>query len=347
MPFDLPRFQTRVQHNCHIADASHAGDYTLCVYLMKMRELYRWEKGYGFGDPLPGEAVGDWLREREALWERIEDEGFAPLPLDGREYDPFDADAVNAHLLDHGLVYSAGIGHNGKPHFFLGELEHAEERPRFRLMIAGTELARDLTAPPAMTRGGTIFVRRESLRRLIWEKLEEWRWNRLDNPMGRAIRCYDFENDLEGALHAMADNEIETMLLHEMGEVEAGERLGEGWESMLADLPRSRLELQLRAVRDHLADALSTLPALLERGADASLHFYFATLTPLRRDMAPRLMAAYRDWHASGDTRAFADYLDRAVPHWQGLAESLLAHHAAHGLAGGEAAMRLIDDNPL
>ena len=30
-----------VQRNCHIADARHAGDYTLCVYLLKMREFYR------------------------------------------------------------------------------------------------------------------------------------------------------------------------------------------------------------------------------------------------------------------------------------------------------------------
>ena len=58
-------------------------------------------------------------------------------------------------------------------------------------------------------------------------------------------------------------------------------------------------------------------------------------------------MAAYRDWHASGDATAFHDYLGLAVPHWQQLAEALLAHHAAEGLAGGEAAMRLIDDNAL
>ena len=27
-----------VQHNCHISDARHGADYSLCVYLMKMRE---------------------------------------------------------------------------------------------------------------------------------------------------------------------------------------------------------------------------------------------------------------------------------------------------------------------
>ena len=46
-----------VQKNCHIADASHAGDYTLCIYLLKMRELYRWEQDKSFSTNLPNETV--------------------------------------------------------------------------------------------------------------------------------------------------------------------------------------------------------------------------------------------------------------------------------------------------
>ena len=49
-----------VQHNCHIADARHAGDYTLCVYLLKMREMYRWEQGIDFTTMLTTDDVGDW-----------------------------------------------------------------------------------------------------------------------------------------------------------------------------------------------------------------------------------------------------------------------------------------------
>ena len=32
-----------VQKNCHISDAQFASDLTLCTFLLKMRELYRWE----------------------------------------------------------------------------------------------------------------------------------------------------------------------------------------------------------------------------------------------------------------------------------------------------------------
>ena len=42
-----------VQRNCHISDARHAGDYTLCIYLLKMREYFRWERRYSFKDKLP------------------------------------------------------------------------------------------------------------------------------------------------------------------------------------------------------------------------------------------------------------------------------------------------------
>ena len=56
-----------VQHNCDIADARHGADYGMCTYLLKMRELYRWEQGLAFDAHLPKEAVGDWLVEREGL----------------------------------------------------------------------------------------------------------------------------------------------------------------------------------------------------------------------------------------------------------------------------------------
>ena len=33
-----------VQHNCDIVDARHGSDYGICTYLMKMRELFRWQQ---------------------------------------------------------------------------------------------------------------------------------------------------------------------------------------------------------------------------------------------------------------------------------------------------------------
>ena len=204
-----PTFQalrTAVQTNCHIADARHASDYTLCVYLLKMREYFRWEQGYALGSSLSNQEVGNWLVQREALWEDLEDQAYHPLNLDGGTLDPFETDQINATLLDQGLVYSAGLGHKGRPHFFLADLERRERLDDYHILVSGREYARDLSAPPAMAQGDTIFVRRESFRRLIWEKLEEWRWHKLDNPMGRAIAHYDFDADaVEGVWEGGGD----------------------------------------------------------------------------------------------------------------------------------------------
>ncbi|HSP01523.1 MAG TPA: hypothetical protein VLN90_08695, partial [Thioalkalivibrio sp.] len=38
----LSDLRQSVQRNCDIADARHAGNDTLCTYLLKMREFYRW-----------------------------------------------------------------------------------------------------------------------------------------------------------------------------------------------------------------------------------------------------------------------------------------------------------------
>jgi hypothetical protein len=315
---------TAVQRNCHISDARHAGDYTLCVYLLKMREYFRWEKRYAFRDKLPEVDVGDWLTQREDFWESIEDEAFADLPVDGGFYDPFDNEAFNAALNRHGLVYSGGLGNNCKPHFFLGKLSHQEKQSEFTVLVSENEYARDLTAPPAMALGDTIFIRRESLRRMIWEKIEEWQWSKLENAMGRAIRHFDFEDDIENTLDEITDTVIESVLLHEKGEVLAAKELGAEWEQMLAGLPHSKTELMIRAVRDHLADSLTTLPGLVEEGKDASLHFYFANLPNMHKHLFPALLQAYESWVKLGRREVIEELLPASNTHWSRLARQIL-----------------------
>jgi hypothetical protein len=106
---------------------------------------------------------------------------------------------------------------------------------------------------------------------------------------------------------------METMILHELGEATAGELLGEGWGEMALSLSGTRGEALARAVRDLLADCLSTLPGLLERANLPALHFYFATFDAPRRQLYPEALDAYdhflrnaaldRLWHAVREGR--------------------------------------------
>jgi hypothetical protein len=319
-----------IRNNCHISDARHATDFTLCVYLLKMREFFRWENSLPFSAPLPHGELTDWLTERERLWETLGEQAFKPVPVGDREYDPFDADSINDKVNNLGYVYSGGIGHNLKPHFFIGSLEETRRHNEYTLYLSGREYARDLSAPPAMSLGSNIFIRRESLRRMLWEKIEEWRWNRPANAMQEAIACYDFGSSPDEALDRMTDNEARYVMLHEIGEVMAGELLGHDWENLLASIPHSKAELLVRAVRDHLADTLSTLPELLEDTNPASLHFYIANLGSLRKSLYPSLITAYETWAQTGNSRELADVACTGREHWPALAGNILALYREH-----------------
>ena len=324
-------FRNGVQNNCHITDARHGSDYGLCTYLLRMREYYRWEKGYGFSDPLDKDALSQWLDDREQLWEGLVEDDFQSLAVETERFDPFDADGINRVLMPHGLIYSGGYGSSGKPHFFLAELDHHEKLDGFSVFISGKELARDLVAPPAMSVGKTMFIRRESLRRMLWEKLESWRWSRPDNALGRAFSCYDFEQDTDATLDEMAEHEIELVILHEKGECEAAGILGEGWQEMLVDLAYTPAELIARAVRDHLADCLSTLPALSSLDRPSSFHFYIGNLGGMRNEIFPGLNDAYQKWHEEGDYSPLMHLAETGRRHWEDIAQRILSLHAQLG----------------
>ena len=293
-----------VQKNCHIADARHAREMTLCTYLLEMREFYRWEHDLPPGATLPREDIGRWITEREALWEGVADAEFVPLPLADVLHEPFAAIDVNDALLPQGLVYGAGIGRFRKPHFFLGRLARTEMHDGLRVLVCECEYARDLTAIPAALQGGTVIVRREALRQWLWEKAEAWSMKRQAGAMARALAAYDFDVDPTSALARMTERETETLILHERGEHAAGKLLGPGWEEMIVGFTTRRAEIVARAVRDNLADCLVTLPAILEQDDDASLHFWFANFDGLRRGLFPRLAAAYETAKVSRGTSA-------------------------------------------
>ncbi|MGV6810354.1 MAG: Sfum_1244 family protein [bacterium] len=338
----IQTIQDTCQQNCHIADARYAGDYTLCVYLLKMREFYRWEQQLNFARVLTNDDVGDWLIEREGLWDELEQQTYQTLTWQDRDYHPLDDHAtLNQALNKVDLVYSAGYGQRCRAHFFLAELKRVEQREvngvAFTIYYAGKELARDIAAPPAMSQGRQIFIREESLRRMLWEKVEEWRWQPIDNALGRAIQHYTFDKDdtIDHALTDMLHNEIPFIVAHEVGEVLAEDYLGESWNKLLNTLPRSTAEIMLRAVRDHLADCLSTIPQLLAdnkaQQPTPALHFYIGHLSAMQKKLAPALITAYDKVCQTQSLEALQALLPHATQHWQTVANHALRLFAEQG----------------
>lgn len=336
-----------VQKNCHISDAQFAGDLTMCTFLLRMRELYRWENNIPLTQDMPRAEVGEWMNARNRLWDEIEAAPYEPLPLPGGGVDAFEVRAINRALTPRGLVYSGGYGRQCKPHFFLGRLERHEQRQGIDVYVSSCEYARDIDAPPGMMLDETIFVRAEALKRWLWERYEEWRWNQRNEAMGRAVQCYAFERDAEAALHAMTETEVESVILHELGEARADADLGADWPLLLAAVMRGRAEIVTRAVRDLYADCLSTLPGLIERGEPAAIHLYMANLVGMRRKLFPELAAAYRAWLADGDLAALRAVAASGLQRWGDTAQQLVQLYRERGEdAGPEIEARLAPKEP-
>lgn len=320
-PIDVAALIDAVQTNCDISDAHHAGDYTLCTYLLKMREFYRWEHDIPFFTSVPQNDLGSWLTARERRWDDLEAQPLARIPLAAGAADPFHSDAVNRELVPQGYVYSGGYGRWQKPLFFLGRLLQRSERDGFTVLVSDCEYARELAAPPAMLQGDTIYVRAESARRFVWEKIDETQWHRQESPMQRALDDYGFSRaDAPATLERMTADAIDIMVAHELGEGRVGRLLGDEWAAMLSGLQRSRAEAVARAVRDHLADCLSTLPMLVARGEAPALHFYFANVDGVRKELFPELHTAYRQWLTDRDFNAIGTTVSASAERWLGAA---------------------------
>jgi len=304
----------------------------MCTFLLKMREYYRWEHQIPLSRRLPGKALGQWLVDREAAWEKTTEENpaekYQPLPLNSMQINPFDAAQINKQIQTEGYIYSSGYGLFNKPHFFLAELKKREQFEGYTLLVSAREFARDLTAPPAMLQGTTIYIRQESIRRFIWEKIEEWQWKkRPDVPMARAINAHGGNPDLEQLLDDMVEQETQSMAYHEIGEIKSGKLLGRQWEEMLITLARSKAELLARTVRDLLADCLYTLPVLLDKNQTASLHFYFANFSGMRKTLFPEAYDAYNNWVETNDTTLLKDICKTGKEQWHEKAEEILGFY--------------------
>jgi hypothetical protein len=334
-PHGLDALARAVQSNCSIADARHAADLSLCIYLLQMRELFRWEQGLAFGAEVDREALGQWLARREREWSEIEDRPWVPLPIGERVFDAHDVEAVNAALAPLGLVYGAGLAGADRPTCFLASLAESKCRDDgLTLQICGREYARGLFAPPAALVGGrTIVLRRESLARWLWEKFEVFSLRRGAGPMQAMAEAYELYDTraFVAALPRLVDDMCESLVLHEVGEHRAGLWLEPGWAAMRLALGERRTELRVRAVRDHIADLEVTLPTLVGRDEGNALHFWFANYEGLREQLFPTLSDAYAAWRGGDAGQALLRAAQVGAAHFRVLAVQVLGLHERLG----------------
>jgi len=333
-----------VQHNCDVADARHAGELSLCNYLLQMREFFRWQAGLPFEATLSRVAVGEWIAAREAHWDALQADDYRPIPgAAGAWLDPFDAGAVNAAVQPFGLVYGAGRigGGSGRPVFFVADAYGHHHRAGLDVVQAGREWARGLAAPPAALAGGgegPILIRRESLARWGWQGVEAHRLRPAGSSAWHAVvRAYGFDRGFDAALPGWLEDQVEIATLHELGEHDESRRRGGDWAGLRERLASRRGWLHATALRDHLADLNSTLPALLAREDTAPLHAWFSALDGVHAALFPRLASAYRRWCAGEGRAVLAEAVARGREHFEERARLCFAAlHAGVDAAGLE-----------
>lgn len=283
----LTALKQSVQQNCCISDARYAREYTLCVYLLRMREYYRWHHQLPFLHKLNVDNVGDWVADQESRWDEIEQHPYQPIRINSQTFDPFDHQSINHSLRDDDLVYSAGIGRLGQPLFTLATLLDYRQTGLIDSFDCGDELARGSVSVPAMSTGSQIIVKRAGVREQIWNMYDEWLLRRNPGPMARVVAHFGFVRDesLEDRLTLAANELTPLFVAHERGEVQAGSVLGDSYREMTASTAGSTHEHYFRAVRDLLADTTATWPTISRQASPLYLDFWLASLSGIRLEL--------------------------------------------------------------
>jgi hypothetical protein len=307
---EISDLQRQVQKNCDISDARHAGVYSLCGLLLRLRDLYKWEHlMVPWQEPEPADLMG-WIEDREQYWEEIIEGEIAPVVLGGESFDPYDMAGLNVRLRPLGLVYGAGYGIGMKPTFFLAECAESSSVGGLRIDVVNRELARDIFMTPAMRRGEQIFARRSCMLFFLWDHILEAPPSAreavefglarygvgLDEIRRNAARLADL-------LERIAGRELETWVYHEIGEVlETGFDSGL-WQEMVSAYANTPVEIFARVLKDVLADTHSggLLGHIVQNRVESSLGFYVAFQRAISRAVFPEIREAFFRFRQTGD----------------------------------------------
>lgn len=303
---DLERLIRQIQRNCDISDARHGGIFSICGLALRLRDLFKWERGLAPWEEGEPATVLEWIGDREAYWETLAGSELAPLALNGRAVDAFDSEAVNDALALHGLYYGAGYARGLKPTFFLAAIEDEQEIEGCRVYRLGRELARDLLALPALSQSGAILLRRQSAASQLWDQIA------YIPPSGQkalhaALAACGIEDRSPSELRRRWDALLrvqETIhLRHELGEVKESGFRRDRWQAIIAAFPLTRVELLARHVKDLLADTHPLGPLChFDRIRDtAGVGLYLAFTDRLTRNLFPELAPAVDNFLRTGD----------------------------------------------
>ena len=304
--FDIDDITRQVLHNCDISDAYHAGMFSICGLALRLRDLYKWEKGLPAWEESDSGEVLEWIENKENKWESYPENGFEELTISGRTFDPFDTVGINMVLEPHNIFYGAGYARSLKPTFFLADIAEKTSLGGNMIYTLGRELARDLLTIPALTQEDCVILRQESARLYIWDSI--FYIKKSARPALKfALESCGLKNQEPKALRPHLTTILAALktsyIYHEIGELHDTDFDRDTWREIIAAYPYSPVEYLARAVKDLLADTnnYGTLRYIVKERKTASLAFYAAFLDGLAKEFFPELLTSFQNFTQTGD----------------------------------------------
>ncbi|UCG08469.1 MAG: hypothetical protein JSV83_07430 [Desulfobacterales bacterium] len=303
---ELDQLTNQVLHNCEISDSRHAGLYSICGLALRLRDLYKWEKGLSPWDERESPEILEWIGNKEQKWENIVENDYTPLSIMGCQYDPFETKAINAVLEPYDLFYGAGYAHSLKPTFFLATINDKRNVCGYSVYILGRELARDLLTIPALSQDSCILLRKESASMFLWDQLLYIKRSRRP-ALKFALENCGINDQHPKALRSNLDKILaaqqETYIYHEIGEITDTVFERGIWREVVAAFPHTAVELLARAVKDLLADTnkYGTLRYFIQTRKSVPLALYVAFLGGLPKALFPELTAGFQEYIQTGN----------------------------------------------
>ena len=308
---DITPFIHDIQHNCDISDARDHGIYTMCTMVLKLRNLYKWEKGLQPWEEPESADLLDWIDVKENYWATIAGESFRPLSVSGKTLAPLDLEEINAALNGTRLLYGAGYGRSMKTVFFLAEKIEQRNCEGCPVIVLGRERAREMASPFAMAQDGLIIIRKEALRFFFWDQIQEVR-SSCRSSLQQALGFYGVikngtidREQFTFSLDTIVEQEMNLFIYHEVGEILQTTFNSGALRAIIGHFPGTIIEFVGRAVKDILADThpQGLLSYVIREQRDSSLGFYLTFLDGLRQKLFPEILNAWqlfiadRDWN--------------------------------------------------
>lgn len=332
---DIQKVAAQVKENCAISNARNWGTHSLCGLLLRLRELYRWEKNLKPWESIDHAALLDWIDRQDKLRERLANKDFVAIEINGEKYDPFSVEEINRALMGSGYIYGAGYVGAMRPSFFFAVFEKTYEEDGFTICIIGRELARDLVSHPAMLQGRKILARRQPLGYFLWEKLFEARSAQEKSLLRSAFEdySYDFARKPENQREVMETliwGELDTYLHHEIGEALDEVFPEKEWKELITNFPQSKIEHLTRGIKDVLADTgeKGMLSYIISEKKLGSLGFYASLPQGFRKLLLPDMAEVYHRVKGEGDWSIAEDARKEAYDKARSYAETLLEIYA-------------------